>query len=113
MHNTMLRKYGRTAKLGGNTVFVVIPDTEEAENEALESETYHIRPTSQVKEGTDGCSYRTYQLLRGSHEYNSEEMAVLIDGLIYECKSVGGIETLPPKELERLKETWGKVNQSL
>jgi hypothetical protein len=32
-------------------------------------------------------------------------MAVLIDGIISEAKEMG-IETLPPREVERLKEMW-------
>ena len=106
MHNRMLRRYGQTAVLDGKTVFLVIPDTEEAENNAMEAETFHIKPTSQVKEGKDGIMYRTYKMLRGSSEYNSYEMSKLIDGLVSECKE-NGIETLPEEEIERLKSLWG------
>ena len=35
---------------------LVVPDTTEAEETALEAETFHIRPTSQVKQGKDGES---------------------------------------------------------
>lgn len=41
----------------------------------------------------------------GSSNYDSTEMARLIDGLIDEAKALG-IETLPPDELARLKEEW-------
>ena len=105
MHNRMLRKYGQTAFLDGKTVFLVIPDTDEAENNALEAETFHIKPTSQVKEGKDGVMYRTYTMLRGSSDYNSYEMSKLIDGLVAECKE-NGIETLPQHELDGMKEQW-------
>ena len=107
MHNRMLRKYGQAEVLDGKTVFLVIPDTDEAENDALEAETFHIKPTSQVKEGKDGVMYRTYTMLRGSSEYNSYEMSKLIDGLVAECKE-NGIETLPQHELERMKAEWQK-----
>lgn len=107
MHNKMLRRYGQTAVLDGKTVFLVIPDTEEAENKALEAETFHIKPTSQVKEGKDGVMYRTYKMLKGSSEYDTYEMSKLIDGLVAECKE-NGIETLPPEELERMKTMWKK-----
>lgn len=40
-------------------------------------------------------------LKRGSHTYNSKEMARLIDGTVQEAKDLG-IETLPPAELERM-----------
>lgn len=51
--------------------------------------------------------YRTYMMLRGSHEYDTREMSQLIDGLISECREVG-IETLTPGELERMMAAYGK-----
>ncbi len=41
----------------------------------------------------------------GSSTYDTAEMAKLIDGVVSECKEVG-IETLPPDELESLKNLW-------
>mgnify|MGYP000724297106 CR=1 FL=1 len=35
-----------------------IPDTDEAENDVMEREMFHLKPTSQVIEGTDGINYR-------------------------------------------------------
>ena len=61
-----------------------------------------MKPTSEVKVGSDGSPYRTYILMRGSHQYNSKEMSVLIDGLVSECKE-HNIETLTPEELARLR----------
>jgi hypothetical protein len=43
--------------------------------------------------------------MRGSHTYDTKEMARLIDGVVYEAKSIG-IETLSPDELERMKSLW-------
>ena len=68
---------------------------------ALEAETFHIRPTSQVKQGKDGKAYRTYTVLAGSSTYDTKEMSELINGLVAECKEQG-IETLPPEELARM-----------
>ena len=42
----------------------------------------------------------------GSSTYDTTEMSVLIDGVVSECKELG-IETLPPAELQRIKEQWG------
>ena len=47
-------------------------------------------------------------IMRGSHTYNSAEMAQLIDMTVSECKSLG-IETLPPEELKRMYEAWTPV----
>lgn len=41
----------------------------------------------------------------GSSTYDTKEMARLIDNIVQDCKALG-IETLPPYEIERLKEEW-------
>ena len=102
-HNIMLRRYGVLEEFDGKPVYIVIPDTEEAEKKAEESETYHIKPTSNVREGNDGNMYRTYILLKGSHGYDTAEMSRLISGLVDECKQCG-IETMTPDELARMME---------
>ena len=43
----------------------------------------------------------------GSSCYNQQEMSILIDYIVVECKELD-IETLPPAELARMKEEWGK-----
>lgn len=52
-----------------------------------------------------GKEFTHYRIYKGSSEYNSKEMAVLIDGIVSEAKELE-IETLPPYEIERLKENW-------
>jgi hypothetical protein len=42
----------------------------------------------------------------GSSSYDTKEMAALIDGVVNEAKEMG-IETLPPEEIERMKQEWG------
>ena len=46
-----------------------------------------------------------YKVFKGSSEYDSKEMAVLIDGIISEAKELH-IETLPEHEILRIKEMW-------
>lgn len=43
----------------------------------------------------------------GSSTYDSREMAVLIDGVVSECRDIG-IETLPPDEIARMNQEWGR-----
>ena len=107
MHNLMLRRYGQTESVDGKLVHLVLPESEQGERLAEESEHFHIRPTSQVKEGMDGRMYRTYVMLRGSSTYDTAEMSHLIDGLVSECQDQG-IETLPPEELERMMALYDK-----
>jgi hypothetical protein len=42
----------------------------------------------------------------GSSTYDTQEMSVLIDGIVSEAKELG-IETLPPEDLALLKQEWG------
>lgn len=53
-----------------------------------------------------GKEFTHYKIYKGSSEYDSKEMAILIDGIISEAKELD-IETLPPREIERLKKAWG------
>lgn len=53
-----------------------------------------------------GKNFTHYKVFKGSSEYDSREMAVLIDGIISEAKELG-IETLPNDEIERIKKLWG------
>lgn len=46
-----------------------------------------------------------YKVFRGTHTYDSKEMAKLIDGTIQECKNVG-IETATPEELSRMQQLY-------
>lgn len=46
-----------------------------------------------------------YKIYKGSSEYDTKEMSILIDGIVSECKDLG-IETLTPDELEKLKSAW-------
>ena len=53
----------------------------------------------------NGKDFTHYKVYKGSSEYDSKEMSILIDGIISEAEELG-IETLPPHEIQRLKEMW-------
>ena len=46
-----------------------------------------------------------YKIFKGSSEYNTKEMSILIDGIVQEAKQLD-IETLTPNEIERMKAMW-------
>lgn len=46
-----------------------------------------------------------YKVFKGSSEYDTREMSILIDGIVSEAKELN-IETLPPNEIEKLKNLW-------
>lgn len=102
VHNRMLRAYGQPMGIDGRLVTVALPDTETAEKKALLMETVHLKPTSQVRCGTKNQLFRTYVMLRGSHELNTDEMAILLDGTINEAQGLG-VETLTPYERAMLR----------
>lgn len=63
----------------------------------------YYEPVASVKlQGKDFVHYRVY---KGSSEYDTREMAILIDGIVQEAKELE-IDTIPPDEVERLKEMW-------
>lgn len=102
LHNRMLRDFGQLLIIDGQAARCMLPDTEQTEKQVLSKETVHLKPTSQVVTMGDGKDYRTYCILRGSHDYNTKEMAVLLDGLIQEAKQQG-IETATPQELAEIR----------
>lgn len=52
-----------------------------------------------------GKDFTHYKVYKGSSEYNTYEMSVLIDGIVHEAEQLD-IQTLTPAELSRLKEMW-------
>ena len=106
IHNLMLRKYGQFQQIDGKPVWVVLPESEEVAKRVDEDETLHVRPTDEVKQGKDGKMYRTYLLLKGSHELNSKEFSILLDGIISDCHEAN-IQTATPQEIQMMKERWG------
>ena len=86
MHNHLLAHYGYPFMVSGKVAMVVLPDGDET---IQESEIFHVKPTSQVKEGRDGTPWRTYIVMRGSSTYNSQEMSRLIEGAEREAKACG------------------------
>ena len=106
IHNLMLRKYGQLQTVDDRPVWVVLPETEEVMKNVDENESLHLRATSEVKEGKDGRMYRTYVMLKGSHELDTRDMGLLIDGVVSECHEIG-IDTLTPNQIKELKERWG------
>lgn len=101
-HNMMLRDYGQYMRVDGQLVATSLPDTDDTAKIVLEADTYHLKPTSQVLEGRRGKMLRTCIFMRGSHDYDTKEMTILLDGMIQEAQSVG-IETLTPDQLAEMR----------
>lgn len=99
LHNAMLRQYGQPEFFGEKVAYIMLPDTDETEDKVMSAETYHVKPTSQTKDGKDGVTYRAYMLMRGSSTYNSEEFSRLLSGLLESCETAGiHIDTMSQRE---------------
>ena len=99
--NDLITSYGQIDYIDGQEIIFKsnIPEDKLWEYE----EPHLLRIRTKEENGQLVFFYRVY---RGSHTYNSKEMALLIDGTVQECKDKG-IETLPPVELKRMLERWG------
>lgn len=60
----------------------------------------------EIGRGTvQGKEFIHYALFKGSSQYDTKEMSILIDGIVSECQDLG-IETMTPEKLEELKSLW-------
>lgn len=56
----------------------------------------------------EGREFTHYKIYKGSSEFDTREMAVLIDGIIQEAQNLG-IETITPSEKERMLKEMGEA----
>lgn len=110
VHNQMLRDYGVLEILEGKPLTIMVPETDEARAKVDRADLYHLKPTGHLVDGRDGMQFRAWYVLKGSSEYDTKEMATLIDGAVQEAKEMR-IETLPEEEVRRMLEAY-EVNYS-
>ena len=101
MHNILLSEYGTERITPDGAIEWAIKSLD---YDWTKSTTEHYRP-AEYRIKCEGAWFPVYWCLKGSHEYDTAEMAKLIDGTVYEAKE-HGIETLTPDELARLKAAW-------
>lgn len=83
----------------------LIYKTNAPEDRMMELETPHTKCIKIAEE--NGKQVYFYRVYRGSHTYNSAEMAQLIRGTVEECKAQD-IETATPNELAQMAALWEK-----
>lgn len=96
--NVLICKYGQPQLLPDGNVMVY--KTNAPVEFMLEQESIHCIP---VKYLDDATFYKVY---RGSHTYDTKEMALLIDGTIADAQELK-IDVLPPDEIRMMKERCG------
>ena len=90
----MLKRYGKY------TYIVVKPNV----IDAVKKQWREVEELGPINlNGQEGIQLLCYF---GSSTYDNSEMAVLIDGVVSECKDLK-IETLPPDEIQKMNEMWG------
>lgn len=97
VHRELIQRYGviKTSEDGDPIVFSILA------GEDPTTINPYVRPFA---EGTvNGKRFIHYYVLKRSSELDSSEFNSLLAGLISECKEVGGIQTLTPKEIAELE----------
>lgn len=99
--NLLIREYGAYEYDEDGNIPTITVRAEYAEK-MINMEGLHLKPISSDTETV------RMALMRGSHTYDSKEMARLIDGAIYEAKECGipESEILTPNELARMEALW-------
>lgn len=97
--NHLIASYGQIEYIDGQQAII---KTNVPTEQMYQAEFLH---TWLIKVGEDGAYW--YRVYRGSHTYDTKEMAQLIDGTVTECKQQG-IETMTPAQLKLLIDMWGK-----
>lgn len=91
----MLKKYGQCS-----VVSIV--------DEAVETFLKSVKYAEVIGEGTlNDKEFTHIKVFMGSSEFDSREMAILIDGALSDAKELG-IEVMAPQDVALLKEEWGQ-----
>lgn len=99
--NQLISDYGQIQYISEGEPMVY--KTNAPEEYMLELETIHSKCVKISEE--NGKTVFFYRIYRGSHTYNSAEMAQLIRGTVQECEQVG-IPTATPAEIEHMEKLW-------
>ena len=104
VHNRMLSLYGYPEFIDDKVVYFILPDSIDVNK----LEGVHLKATSRTKILDNGELNRVYIVMRGSHTFNSVEMAHLINGVISEAQDLE-IDTITVTEKDKMLEQWGKA----
>lgn len=100
MKNYLLFHYGQKVRDENNNLVIV--KTNADEEKLISRSDIHMWYLKDSQDGTP-----MYVLLEHSRFYDTNQMAILIDGVVSECKTQG-IPTETPDEIARMKALWGK-----
>lgn len=104
VHNMMLSRYGYPEFIDDKVVYFILPDRVDVNK----LEGIHLKATAKTQTLDNGELNRVYIVMRGSHTFNTVEMARLIEGVISEAKELD-IPTITVTEKDKMLEEWGKA----
>jgi len=100
VHVQMLTDYGQTATdQDGNNIIISV------ESRINPKSFYKYIAVAGIGHVGDK-EFTHYRALKGSSDFDQNEMSIFLDGVIQEA-TVLGIETITPKEKEAMVELWG------
>lgn len=100
--NLLICRYGQQEFLEDGKEYLIkstVPISQMLEQELIHCQAFGCEYDE------DGVEWISYRVFRGSHTLDTKEMSILIEGTVQECKDFG-IETLTPKELDRMLSLW-------
>lgn len=100
--NQLIADYGQIEYIDDQPM---IYKTNAPEEYMIELETIHTKCVKVTQENDKDVYF--YRIYRGSHTYNTAEMAKLIEGTVQECKNQD-IETATPDELAKMQALWSE-----
>ena len=69
---------------------------------------YYFKYYEEAGESTlNGKLFKHYRVYKGSSEFDTKEMSIFIDGVVFEAKDLG-IPTDTPDQIAKMKGLWGK-----
>lgn len=93
---SMLKQYGQSAMIS------VLSDIQISK---------YVKYYEEAGESTlNGKLFKHYKVYKGSSEFDTREMSILIDGIVYEAKALE-IQTETPQELAKMKALWNEAER--
>ena len=102
VHNKLVQDYGQLERLeNGDMLTTALKD----DIDVLKLQGIVLKYLGKDTVNSLGTTFHVYAMMRGSHTYNTEEMAHLIDGTISEAEEAG-IDVITPDEKKRMMALW-------
>lgn len=99
--NWLLSQYGQVEINDGEMLTI---KSKVEPSEMMLREDIHLAPIGYEYDSW-GTMWNIYRVMKPTHTYNSKEFSVLLDRVVEYAKEFG-IETLPPRELQRMVGEW-------